>query len=571
MSGAKETPRQKMIGMMYLVLTAMLALNVSTDILKAFTIVNESISTTNENFKIKVDGMYDEFSAALLKDGDKPDVVEAHKDAMSVQKATEKLIEVIRVAQDEVIGETEYGDKTSTNIEFETHNEKGDKITETAKRPHMIPASSFTAASDYDNPTRVMCGLSENHEGGRATDVKNAFIAYEKELRSILTPKEQDGLVLNIDLEKKWNRNSGKNENWETNNFYHVVLPATIALLNKNITDAQNIEANVLNKLKERIGATAFKFNKITQQVVHNSDIIMSGNDYVSGIFVAATDTTEPPIVIIKYGIDSISDDQKDKIQAGVDGFVSLGDSTNAAGMIEMRQKTSATGEFKYAGVIRVKKPNTDDEYVSYAFNKSYQVISPTATVSADAVNVVYKTLKNPMSVSASGYTNNQISLRVSGGGKLTSKGNGSYEFVPSRTAPKEITFFVSADGKQLAKKMFRVKNVPSPITRLAGVSDGKVKKDVVATRPQLLSQLDNFLFPIKYRVISFEILAFDPRTNKTVVYEKVSGGSLTGSIIAKLKRAPRGTKLSISQVRVLNTTTNERGAAAGVNLTLDN
>ena len=61
MAGFKETPRQKMIGMMYLVLTALLALNVSADILNAFTIVNEGMERTNKNFKGKVDKLYADF------------------------------------------------------------------------------------------------------------------------------------------------------------------------------------------------------------------------------------------------------------------------------------------------------------------------------------------------------------------------------------------------------------------------------------------------------------------------------------------------------------------------------
>ncbi len=549
MAGYKETPRQKMIGMMYLFYTALLALNVSAEILNAFVIVNESMEKTVKNFGSKNAIIYQTFETQYNMN---PQKVQKYWDAaQKTKKATEKLIDQLEKVKDEVVGWTEFGDKNAKNVTYEYKDNHGNTKTKTVARPSEVPLEWIKNKSNFDSPMYILLGIKEDGTGGEATKLKKSFKEFKAEVTSILKGVKSDTLGMNMGLNTpdRYNHHAGIKQNWEMNTFHHTVLAADMVLLNKYITDVRNIEYEVLKRLYSQISAEDFKFDVITAKVIPHANIVLSGEEYKADIFVAAYSTTDTPTVYVKPGIDSVGDLNLEK----VDGVVKI--DTARDGVVQYAVKTGATGEYTYAGVIKVKDPSGKFKY--YKFNSSYSVIKPSATVSADKMNVVYRGLDNPLSASAPGFTNDKVSLSASGGGSLIRKTPGHYIFRPSKGGrAKEVTFFVSVKTKsgatqRLGSFKYRIKNLPAPAIRIAGKSEGKIAKSALLINPRLAAQLDNFLFEgVKYRVLNFEIYVTHPTRGK-LINARVKGSAFPGKVIAKIRKAPKKTLIIIRNVWV--------------------
>jgi len=545
MAGFKETPRQKMIGMMYLVLTALLALNVSADILNAFTIVNEGMEQTNTNFKAKNDQQLAEFEKQYALN--KAKVGKYYEKAKKAKEYSDALIKKLQDVQNQVIGLAEFKDRDARNVTYEYKDDQGETHEKTVEEPREVPLEWIENKSNYDDPMNVLLGvLKEDGTSGEATKLKKAFAKYKEDMKSILSEEEQSGMKFGLITEDKYNAHAGKVQNWEMNTFYHTVLSADIVLLNKYIAEVMNIQAQVIARLYENIDASDFKMDKVNAFVLPDANIVIQGSDYKARILMAAYSSTDTPLVKLTEGVDSL--DLKTLDQAKTIDSIS-------DGVTYYSVPTTSTGDFKYAGVIKVKKP--DGTYLTKRFNSSYTVIKPSATVSADKMNVVYRGLGNPLTIAAAGFTNDQIRLVSSGGGSLSSKGNGKYIFTPTPSGKaKEVTFRVSAtkpDGttSSMGPFKFRIKNLPSPTIRLAGRTDGMVDKSALLARAFLTSQLDDFLFDgVKYTVMSYKLYIAGSGVS-TPYLKSVRGARFPADAIKTLKKARRGATVSISSVKV--------------------
>jgi len=544
MAGHKETPRQKMIGMMYLVLTALLALNVSADILNAFTVVNEGMERTNSNFEGKVNQMHSDFEKQY--ELNKVKVGPYYDKSVKAKQYSLDLINQIKEVQNKIIGNTEFGDPDIRNVSYEFKDINNNTKDTTVVEPRMVPLEWISAKSDYDNPGNILLGPGDSGTEGEATKLKTAFAEYKTNMLALLSKQQADGLSLGLNTDKKFNSHAGKKQIWELNTFFHTVLSADIVLLNKYIAEVMNIESEIVALLYSNVSAEDFKFDVIDAKVIQKANIVIAGEPYEAQIFVAAYSSTDTPEVILKGGIDTLY--KKDHQGATIID-------TATDGMITYRVKTSATGDFKYAGVIKVKKPGGG--HMIKHFNSSYTVIKPSATVSADKMNVVYRGLANPITIAAAGFTNDQIRLSSSGGGSLSSKGNGKYMFTPTPSGKtKEVTFRVTAtkaDGTtaSMGPFKFRIKQLPSPTIRLAGKTDGMVDKSALQTRAFLTSQLDDFLFEgVKYSVVSYKLYIAGSGIS-TPYMKTVRGPRFPSDALKVLKKARRGATVSISSVKV--------------------
>ncbi|OIO99570.1 MAG: hypothetical protein AUJ98_10780 [Bacteroidetes bacterium CG2_30_33_31] len=566
MAGYKETPRQKMIGMMYLFYTALLALNVSVEILNAFVIVNEGMERTVANFGSKNAILYSDFEKQF--EMNKAKVAPFWEATKETRTLSDNLIAQLETVKNQVIGYTEFGDKNAKNVLYKMKNDKGHEVEIKAPLPSDVPLEWINSKDNYNKPMEILLGvLKEDGTSGEATKIKKAFADYTNNIMKLLKG-DTIGLNLGLNTEDKYNSRAGIRQNWEMNTFHQTVLAADIVLLNKYISDVRNIEFEVVKRLYSQISSRDFKFDKIAAKVVPHANIVISGQEYAADIFVAAYSTTDTPQVILKPGLDSNSIKKIDLNNAG--GVTRINKVNN--GVVEYTVKTGATGEFTYAGIINVKQP--DGTLKAYPFSSSYNVIKPTATVSADKMNVVYRGLSNPMSVSAPGFTNENVSLSSSGGGTLARTSPGHYFFTPSKDSKaKDVTFFVSAkSGKgsqRLGEFKYRIKNLPPPTITLAGKVDGEtVSKTVVLASPYLRAQLLDFLFDgVSYNVTSFEFYASHPIKGK-IALETVKGSSLNATIIAALRKAPAGTRVSISSVNVVGPDGGKR--ASGLNIILN-
>ena len=240
MGGGKETPRQKMIGMMYLVLTALLALNVSKEILEAFVVMNNGLVKTNTNFETNNKTLY-----AALKDQLSLEPTRAKipfENSVKVKKWSDEVHKLIHEIQVELIS---------------AEDQVGKEVADTL----AAKLGSVQNKDKYDNCTRIMCGEAPDGSGGKARILKDKIIAFKKNMLSVLPPEIANKTQLGLDTNDPPKKGTGV-ETWETNKFYHLPLAAQVSVLTQIQTEIRNAEGTVLNELVKSIGAKTIKVDK---------------------------------------------------------------------------------------------------------------------------------------------------------------------------------------------------------------------------------------------------------------------------------------------------------------------
>ncbi|HOT89280.1 MAG TPA: hypothetical protein PL028_07070, partial [Bacteroidales bacterium] len=215
MAGFKETPRQKMIGMMYLVLTALLALNVSKDILNAFVIVNEGLKTSQTNVSSKNALIYMNFDKALMEN---PVKVKPYLDnALKAKAISDSLSDFIKNLRTQIIAYTDYGIK-----------EKSQDPLLWSKIDTMSLADVKTK-DNYDKPMEILIGGKEDESTGQGMALKNKFEKFKTDMLALLKDENDKKSVeknFPIKLEETYSITEGKKVSWVHNNFYRTVLAA---------------------------------------------------------------------------------------------------------------------------------------------------------------------------------------------------------------------------------------------------------------------------------------------------------------------------------------------------------
>jgi gliding motility-associated protein GldM len=523
MAGYKETPRQKMIGMMYLVLTALLALNVSKDILNAFVIVNQGLVTSQENTKSKNELIYSNFAKALMENPVK--VKPYYDNALKAQKYADELVKYITELRTQIIAATEFGVKDKAS------NPEKWALADT------IQLSNVSAKDNYDSPMRILIGNTEDGAGAKGGELKTKLETYKQNMIDLLfnkKDKESAAKSFPINTAPAFSYTEGKVENWVMRNFYHTVLAADVALLNKFLVDVKTVEGDVIAKLFSAVDASSFKFDKIVGKVVAESNYVLLGSEYKANIFLAAYDSKKMPDIYIGDTITHVGEPlDKTKFEDGM-GVYSL--------------SASGIGEKKYTGWISIVKPGeTNPTY--YNFASSYFVGQPSATVSADKMNVFYIGVDNPVTISVPGVPNDQVRPSMTNG-TLTSSGGGKY-IVKVGTGYTETTVNVAAQmgGKtqSMGSAKFRVKRIPDPVAYVGGVKSGLLNKNVLLASPMIVAKLDNFDFDLTFIVTSYTFLV---NIKGDIIPTTCSGNMLTADVKKKVSAAATNTRVYFEDIK---------------------
>lgn len=531
--GGKETPRQKMIGMMYLVLTALLAMNVSKQILQGYLSVNESLVISKKN----------------LEENNKR-VTEAFQHALEGNAAAKPYFEKAQAAQKEINEVYKYIGELRAKIVAHTEPTalENEKIADTLNLRRM------DKIDDYDMPSHML-GLGEpkNPE-------KGAFTAYELRMKmnglhdklvAIVDGMQKDPQTKFLEddyqsIKKKFasikpvdsNREEdGVKFNWEMDNFYHLPLAAVYTNLNKFQTDLKNVEAEVLQVFSAASGKLAIKFDAIKARVVAPSSYIQAGQKYTANIFLAASSS--------KLGAGDM------EVLVGVDSAAAAGGAkgtpvniVGGEGLYEVG--TSGMGDQEYKGVIKYKDPSGAFKY--YPFTGAYKVAPPSAAVSADQMNVFYAGVPNPVTASAAGISPADIQVSASGGGvRVSPKGNGKFEFNFSGVGECMVT--VSAKTKDGVKPQgppikFRVKPLPKPELKIMGkYAPQEMKKGELSMVAGLGAGANGFDFQANFVVISWEVLG---KVKGKITPVQGSSPNLSAEAIGIMKGAEVGSKVYI-------------------------
>lgn len=486
MAGAKLPPRQKMIGMMYLVLTALLAMNVSKDILNAFVTVNDGLEKTKHNFKEKNADQYSDFAKSNSENPVKTGPY--YKKALSIKKVADEVVEHIdkikveiiagiepEITKEQAIGKNQFGEDTIVNL-------KHVKV-----KDNYLFSTNLLVGGDPVNPKTGELS---------ALELKGKLEYFRDEAKK-LVPK---GGAIDVALDETFIFEDAENaagvvENWPSYNFHGVPAAATITLLTKMQTDIRNAESDVIKYLYSSVDASSYKFTGLDAAIIPESNYIIRGDSFRAQVFLAAFDSTSKPSIMLGTTYDSTT--------FAIGGDTVGVEVVNGKGYITI--PTNSLGQKDYKGVIDIKGPTGEIEH--YPYSLSYQVAAPSTTISATAMNVFYIGLPNPVDIAASGVAKDKVSASITNG-TISKKGEGWVVNVkkPGK-AVVSVTAEVDGSRKNMGSMEFRVKRIPTPIPTIAGKTSGAVPKGKLAATAGIVAKMENFEFDVRVVVSSYKFV----------------------------------------------------------------
>lgn len=518
-----ETPRQKMIQMMYLVYTAMLALNVSANILDAFVVVDDTLVTSTNIAANQNANDYQWFIGQKTILGAK--VEEAYGKAQILKKESNAMVKYIEKMRNDLIFTVD-GDSL---VEKEVDGKKVKTIKS---------VGDIVKKDNFDIPTDFMINK------GNAKKLKAEIKKYKANVLKLAKKEDQKRLeeAMGLNVDASYLSNDKEKQDWETHNFDHIIAAASATLLNKMIGEVKNAESVMLNYLKASISADDFKFDNVSGRSIPKSQMVFSGDSYEADIIVAAYDSKSTPEVYYKMGVDTLTED-------GLAGATKL---EGENGLVKLKIGTGGTGEQRYAGLIKIMDPNGQPKY--YGFKDKYTVLTPSATIAADKMNVLYAGIANPVSVSGP-VAPDKLSVSFPGC-SASSQGGGKFNVsVPAALIGKTVTATVAAKVGESTKTMgsttFRVKRVPDPRAVLgANIRGGKRAKAEILANPVIRATMgDDFVYDLKWSVNSYRVILVVKGMEEPAIV--CQGGALSEKAKAAIQKASSNTVIYFSDIKV--------------------
>jgi gliding motility-associated protein GldM len=484
MSIPKE-PRQLMINLMYLVLTAMLALNVSAEIINAFFSLNKGIaassnitSTSNEKIHAAIDKQ-----------------VEAYKNdkSLAAQSVADKSTSIVKDFESYIKGVISEMIEKAGGID--DHYTDG--------RPKRY--------KDKDVTTNMFITEGKGAEiEGKIKATRDALLALfpDSEERRVI----ESQLALTIEDIPA----DSKAKNWPELKFKQMPVAAVMPLLTKLIADAKSSETAILNKTLEKLGITEeIKFDQFKVAIAPKQGYVIQGEKFEADVYLAAY--TSNPGAGISISVPGYSSAMKE-------------------GVASISRVESNLGKQKVNASATIKNPLTG-KVTSVTSSFEYEVGRRSAALSADKMNVFYIGVDNPISIAVAGASSNQIQVSGSGGG-INITGSGTSRMVRVSTpGASEIT--VSAPG--ISQKFpFRVKRIPDPTAQLGGGPNkrgGQMGSGEFKAQLGIAAILENFDFEAKCDVQGFELTRV--RKNEDPVSTQNGGprwGDKAGNLVNSAK-----------------------------------
>lgn len=495
----KVSPRQKMINLMYVVLMAMLALNVSSDVLNGFSLVDESLNRSTTNAATQNAAIYATLEAAMQQNPEK--TRQSYERAQQVKDMSDSLY---RLAEDLKWSIAREADGSDADI----NNLSGKENLEAATHVMLAPGT------------------------GRGHSLYSAINAYRERIVRMVSDQRQRRIIgdnLSTDVPR---RGKVQGKNWQQYMFENTPVAAAITLLTKLQNDVRYAEGEVLHQLVANIDVKDVRVNQISAFVIPSAQTVVRGGKYSARIIMAAVDTTQRPDIYI---------------------------GGRPLGTPDGRYETicGATGEFTLRGYLQMR--NGDGEIIRRDFEQPYTVVDPSATVSATLMNMLYAGYTNPISISVPGIPTGQISATMSGG-TLTKKADGQYTATPTQPGTDAIiTVTALNEGRQqeMGKFTFHVRKLPDPsayieIPAAGGTTDRYkglrgVAKAALLNAPGVSAAIDDGLLDIPFRVTSFELVYTDNMGN--AMKENSAGAAFSDRQRAVIRQMARGKRFNISRV----------------------
>lgn len=498
---ARMSPRQRMINLMYIVLTAMLALNVSSDVLNGFNQVHESLHRTNLNMAAKNDVQFRYLQELFEKNPAKVEVwYEKGKELRDISNTLCLSIDSLKTA-----------------IARQADGEAGDP-------DNLLNQDDLEAAS----VTMLRPG---SEEGKKLRTRVDSFREYVSVMISDTTKRNVVEEMLSTKISVK--PGSLGPQTWEAKNFDNMPAIAAVTILTKLENDIRQAESEAISNLITNVDIGDVRVNELQAYVIPNSNLVMRGSKYTANIVLAAIDTTQRPSV-----------------------FVNGSRLSNDRGILEMTAGNVGTHE--YSGYIEVMRG--DGSLDRRPFKSSYTVMEPMATISPTMMNVLYAGIENPISISVPGFPMNAVQATMTNG---TLTRNGDHWVARPGKVGSEAVISVTAtsDGvsRNVGSMTFRVRKLPDPtpyipmkdaqgnLVHYKG-SPKKISKAALMSAESLGAAIDDDILNVTYSVVSFSTIFFDSMGN--AIPEVSDGANFSKRQKEQFKRLKPGKTFFISDVK---------------------
>ena len=458
-----------MINLMYVLLMAMLALNVSSDVLNGFTLVDESLSKSSESTGRQNDALYDAFEMHMQQNPEK--VREWYERACEVREMSDSIYNL--------------AERLKVRIAKKADGEEGD-------------VKNLQNREDLEAATQVMLNPVDG-EGNLLYDAITEYRTNMLEMTNDSILKEIIKTSLSTDVPQ---RDISLLKNWQEYHFESMPAIAAITLLTKIQNDVHYVEGEVLHSLANNIDMGDVRVNQIQALVIPTSRNVVRGSEFSAQIILAAVDSTQRPQIFI--------DDKPLESERG-----------------EYSVQCNKTGDYTLNGYMLVN--DGGGMQTRYDFSQNYTVVEPTATVSASLMNVLYAGFSNPVSISVPGVAANRISASITNGnGTIKSDGKGGFIVTPTKIG-EDVKIGVTArnedgKGRSMGEYSFRVRQLPDPMPFIEFKDkDGNTQryrggapfnKQSLMSTNGIVAAIDDGLLNIGFKVLSFQTVFYDNMGN---------------------------------------------------------
>jgi gliding motility-associated protein GldM len=526
-----------MIAMMYLVYTALLALNVSVEILNGFVTVGDAMNESNKNIETQLNEAYDLFSQAMAADSVK--AVKYYEAAMTVKSYTDSVKNIIDEGRYGFLCYLQSDAQVVRHVDGKSIKRtiplrNGDTpLLDSARVALDLGGLDIIGKKDNtDMGTRFFYGNSDNPDG-KAIDIKNAIIAYKEKISNIFrdTNITTDTIEVNFGMNVEgefWSSHAGRMVSWEEYNFDGAIAVADIVCLSRMKSELMNAEYDAIKKLFGMIGKEDFKFDQIAAICRPTSSYVIQGGKYEMKVNVGAYDSKREFRAVING----------QEYRSGADGSI-----TYTAG-------ATTPGERKVHGTVYMMKDGVEEEY---PFDESYFVAAPVAVTELVKMNVVYAGIDNPVSIGVPGVASKDVIPSISTGNATIVKdaGDGNYIIKPTKIGKMTLNVTAKIDGqtKNMGSKEIRIKRIPKPSLRIGNFKSGdQVSKAEIKANPVLRVSMEDFDFQIP--ALKINSFVFNVQNSGGL---DLNGNSnrLTPDMLSRIDNAKRGQKIYITDVTV--------------------
>ncbi len=514
MSIPKE-PRQLMINIMYLVLTAMLALNVSAEIFNAFKIVDKGLVKSNKALEESNDAL-----------------PEAIRDGAKKKNTLAKYAELIDPARAQAGEMNKYIDDLIEELIDQSGNinnvfDDGDYVYRDG-----VKTTDLRGKKNTDVTTRILV------REGRGEELKSKLVGFTENILDMADDEDRESLskeIPSIVDDKTWKDKYGDKKgeySWSKFNFSHMPVQAVLPILRKFQNDVISTESSFLNYLAGKVGTTKdLVVDKFTVVSAPEKTYVINGETFSTEVFLSA----------------SASKESNTGMTLSVNGTPL---SIDENGVASFSQRANGVGKKSYTVDGTITNPVTQ-EVQRFTKTYEYEVGERSAAISASKMNVFYIGVDNPVEVSVAGVPSNQVQVSMGGSGGGVIKKNGDGTFTVNVTSPTAINQFakvnLSAPGFN-ASKDFRIKRIPDPVPKLSKSRGGSMSSGEFKAQGGIIPALEGFDFDARCDIVGFQAVRVPRRADPEIAINR--GGSYTPESKRIVSKAVAGDRFFFDNIK---------------------